>query len=228
MIKRIVLLLLVSGPSCIPPLWNPPPLEYRDLRQLLQRIDNLDNMIRQEKNRSEALQFGPYFEEVLRSIGRNIAYLENERNLLLQQIKEFLGWHPSLKEEVTLLKSIPGIGELTALRLACTLEGGQRFRTARQFAAYLGLTPKERQSGSSVKGRTRISKMGPKELRKALYMPAIVAKASNPDIRALFGRLLERGKSKMSALGAAMRKLAHIAFGVVKNRITYSPMACQP
>ena len=112
------------------------------------------------------------------------------------------------------------------MRLAATLEGGKRFHKARQFAAYLGLTPKERQSGTSLRGRTRITKMGPKDLRKALYMPAIVSKSLNPDIKAFYDNLIARGKSKMSALGAAMRKLAHIAFGVIKNRTVYTPMTC--
>ena len=116
--------------------------------------------------------------------------------------------------------SIPGIGKLTALKMTSVLEGGTRFAGARQFAAYLGLTPRQNQSGI-FKGRTSLSKMGPSALRKALYMPSIVACRCNPDINALYQRLLKAGKTKMSALGAAMRKMAHLAFGVLKNRQNY-------
>jgi transposase len=210
-----------------PALWNPPPLEYRQLQHLLQRLDQLDKMLRQEKNRCETLSVEGCPQEVINSVRNLIDYLESERKRLLEEIRGFVEKHQTLKEDVAILTSIPGIGELTALRLAIPLEGGKRFRTARQFAAYLGLTPKERQSGTSLRGRTRLSKMGPRGLRKALYMPAIVAKSLNPDVRALFDGLVERGKSKMAALGAAMRKLSHIAFGVMRNRTTYRPMDAQ-
>ena len=104
--------------------------------------------------------------------------------------------------------------------MTSALEGGTRFSSARQFAAYLGLTPRQNQSGM-IKGKTSLSKMGPSALRRALYMPSVVACRYNPDVNALYERLLKAGKTKMSALGAAMRKMAHLAFGVLKNRQTY-------
>ena len=103
------------------------------------------------------------------------------------------------------------------------LLGGRHFERAEQLAAYLGLVPVLWESGSSVKGRPRMSKAGPGHLRKLLYMPALVATRWNPHIKAHYERMLERGKSKMAALGAAMRKLAHLCFGVVKSRRPYDP-----
>ena len=97
------------------------------------------------------------------------------------------------------------------------------FVSAEQLAAYLGLVPVERQSGSSVLGRPRLSKTGPAKLRAVLYMAAVVATRHNPHVRAVYDRLLARGKSKMSALGAAMRKLVHLCFGVLKTRLPYQP-----
>jgi len=88
----------------------------------------------------------------------------------------------------------------------------------RQLAAFAGLNPYQRQSGSSVNGQSRLSKIGSKYLRKALYMPAIVATRWNPVIAKFAANLLQRGKCKMSALGAAMRKLLHIVFGVLKTQ----------
>jgi transposase len=97
------------------------------------------------------------------------------------------------------------------------------FRTAEQFAAYLGLVPVERQSGSSLKDRPRLSKTGPAHLRAKLYMAAVLATRHNPHLKNLYQRLQANGKSKMSALGAVMRKLAHLCFGVVKTRTPYQP-----
>lgn len=208
------------GARMEPKPWVPPSPQYRILDQLLRRIEQLDKMIRQEKNRLEALGSGPADRDVVDSIEKTLRYFEKEHKNLFQKIKDHLDQYPDLKDDVDLLTSIPGIGELTALKMTAVLEGGSRFASARQFAAYLGLTPRQNQSGN-MKGKTSLSKMGPSALRKALYMPSVVASKCNPDIHALYERLLRAGKTKMSALGAAMRKMAHLAFGVVKNRKTY-------
>ena len=102
-----------------------------------------------------------------------------------------------------------------------------RFACAEQLAAYLGLVPVERQSGSSVKGKARLSKNGPPEVRAILYMAAVVARKCNPHIRNMAERLAQRGKCKMAILGAAMRKLVHLCFGVLKNQLPYQPLYSQ-
>ena len=198
----------------------PPPPEYRELRALVGRLDQLDKMIRQEKNRLEARP-SPL---VTVSIVEILKALEKERADLLRRIKDFADQHPKLAEDVELLSSIPGIGALTALHLAGILEGGERFDKARQFGAFLGLTPRGFDSGTSVHKKARLTKMGLASARKALYMPALTAIRYNPDVKALYIRLVRAGRPKMCALGAAMRKLAHIAFGVVKHRTAYTPM----
>ena len=111
--------------------------------------------------------------------------------------------------------------------MLCLLYAGH-FHSACQLAAYLGLIPVEHQSGSSVRGRPRLSKNGNARMRAALYMAAVTAIRYNPDVQALYTRLLARGKAKLSALCAAMRKLVHICFGVFKNKQTYRPFVCVP
>lgn len=211
------------GAKMNPKPWMPPSPQYRALEQLLRRLDQLDKMIQQEKNRLEALGSGPADQDVCHSIEKTLSYFENECKELFKKIRNHLDQYPDLKNDVDLLTSIPGIGERTALRMTTALQGGNRFSSARQFAAYLGLTPRRKQSGN-VEGKTTLSKMGPSALRRALYMPSVVACQCNPDVHALYQRLLKAGKTKMSALGAAMRKMAHLAFGVIKNRQIYRPL----
>jgi transposase len=97
------------------------------------------------------------------------------------------------------------------------------FENARKVAAFAGLVPRLRQSGSCVRGRTSLSKVGSPRLRKALYFPAIAALRFNPLVRALGKRLAERGKTKMSIIGAAMRKLLHLCYGVLKSGRPFDP-----
>jgi transposase len=97
------------------------------------------------------------------------------------------------------------------------------FKNARAVAAYAGLTPQQFSSGSSVRKRTRLSKLGNANLRKALYFPAIVAKQHNPIVRAFCARLLAAGKTPMAVVGAAMRKLIHLVYGVLKTGKPFDP-----
>jgi transposase len=98
-----------------------------------------------------------------------------------------------------------------------------QYRSARQVAAYAGLVPRERQSGTSVRGRTRLSKIGNARLRRALYFPAITALRCSPFFQAWAEGLRQRGKSKMSVICAVMRKLIHLAYGVLKSGKPFDP-----
>lgn len=115
------------------------------------------------------------------------------------------------------------MGEKTA-RAWLTVLHSRQFKSAEQVAAFLGLVPVERQSGSSVQGRPHLSKAGDARVRAGWYMAAVVATRYNPDIKALYEPLaLPKGKAKMAALGAAMRKLVPICFGVIKHQQNYRP-----
>jgi transposase len=115
------------------------------------------------------------------------------------------------------LESIPGVGEATIAQILSFMGVPKRFKNARQLAAFVGLNPKKHESGSSVRGRSRLSKTGDSALRKALYMPAISAKKYNPVIKAFCERLQKAGKPPMVIIGAAMRKLLHLIYGVLKS-----------
>jgi transposase len=202
--------------------WEPPPLEVRQLQALMSRLEAVQAELQRELNRQDSAQLAGDPEAVQASIADSIAFWRAEQDKLQRAIDEHIDRHPGLKQEREYLLSIPAVGEKTANRMLCMLHS-RRFVRASQAAAFVGLTPIEHQSGSSVRGRPRLSKAGNPRLRAALYMAAVVAIRHNPDVRALYERLLKRGKTKMSALCAAMRKLVHICFGVLKNRQHYTP-----
>ena len=123
-----------------------------------------------------------------------------------------------MKNNIDLLSSIPGIGQTTAVAILAELPNINSFESAKEIAAFAGLTPAVRQSGTSVRGIGHISKVGNSGLRKALFLPAIVAKQYNPILVEFCERLGKKGKAKMVIIIAAMRKLLHIIFGVLKNQ----------
>ena len=160
---------------------------------------------------------------VLQSIHTMIEQLSQEKKRLERQIDDHIDRHPHLKKDRQLLASIPGIGP-TMSRLMLSVIHSRSFKNAEQLAAFLGVIPKLVESGV-FKGRSALSKKGPPSVRAKLYMAAIVASQHNPDVIKQKNRLLAKGKTKMQALGAAMRKLVHICFGVIKNQTEYSPQA---
>jgi len=122
-----------------------------------------------------------------------------------------------------LLESIPGVGRQTAATVLAELPPVDRLPSAESAAAYAGLAPREFRSGASVRRRTRLSKAGNARLRKALFLPAQTAVRFNPLLKEFFARLVGAGKPKMQAVGACMRKLVMLCYGVLKNRAPFDP-----
>src|SRR5262245_42327147 len=197
-----------------PPQWTPLPREVRELQALVRRLDALEGMRTQERNRLSADPSDP---AVRASIQHVIDVLDDEMRTLRERIHQHFDDHPDLREQRDLLTSIPGIGEATAAILLAEFGDWTRFRRAQSSAAFAGLTPRQRESGDSIHGQARLSKLGASAIRKALYFPALTAMRFNPIARALHDRLLARGKHKMVIVGAIMRKLVHLAFGVLKH-----------
>ncbi|TCU99039.1 transposase IS116/IS110/IS902 family protein [Paracandidimonas soli] len=159
---------------------------------------------------------------MLRSLEQTISFLTQELKRLDKAIDDHIDRHPDLKEDERLLTSIPGIGPRVG-RIMMAIMHNHCFNSAQGLAAYLGLVPVPRQSGSSFLGRCCLAKNGPGSVRAMLYLAAMSAVRYNPHVQALYTRLQANGKSKMSALGAAMRKLVHQCFGVLKTRHEYRP-----
>jgi transposase len=210
------------GATQNPAPWQPPSASARRLKALLTRRDAVADDLQRERNRKEANDFSPTPEAVGESIAQSIAFLEAELKRLEKLIKTHINDDPDMRNKKELLETIPGVGPRVSTHMTA-LFAGRTFERAEQLAAYLGLVPVQWESGSSVRGRPHMSKAGPAHLRKVLYMPAVVARRCNPHIKALNDRLLAKGKSKMAAIGAAMRKLARLCFGVVHTGKPYDP-----
>lgn len=208
------------GDATKPLAWQPPSPSARKLKALLARRDAVADDLQRECNRQEANEFCPVSEVVGDSIAQSIAYMETELKRLDKMIDQHINDDPDLRNNKKLLETIPGVGPRVSTHMTA-LFAGRTFERAEQLAAYLGLVPVMYESGSSVHGRPRMSKAGPAYLRKVLYMPAVVARRWNPHIKALNDRLLAKGKTKMAITGAAMRKLAHLCFGVVHSGKPY-------
>ena len=203
-----------------PPAWQPLAPEVRELQALVRRLESLTQMRTMEENR---LSSGIAVEAVRGSVEELIAHLSEQIKRTETLIRSHINEHPDLKRQRELLDSIPGIGEATAAALLAEVPDISQYRSARQVAAFAGLVPRERQSGSSVRGRVRLSKLGNARLRKAFYFPAITALRSSEFFKEWAKGLRERGKCKMSVIGAAMRKLIHLAFGVLKTGKPFDP-----
>jgi transposase len=203
-----------------PSAWAPPAREVRELQALVRRLESLIEMRVAEENR---LSSGITVEMVRQSVQEHLTYLNQKIKRTEELIRTHINNHPGLKRQSQLLDSIPGIAETTAALLLSEITDIKQYRSARQVAAYAGLVPRERQSGSSVRGRTRLSKIGNARLRRALYFPAITALRCSSFFQAWAKGLQERGKSKMSVICAVMRKLVHVAYGVLKNGKEFDP-----
>ena len=203
-----------------PAAWTPPAPEARILQALLSRREAVAQDLQRERNRQEKANATDTPERIRQSLADSIEFLVKQLAELQQDIDLHIDQHPNLKDDMALLQSIPAVGPQVGSNMLSVMHGHD-FDSAEQLAAYLGLVPVERQSGGSVLGRARLSKAGPARIRAVLYMAAVAAIRCNPHVKAIYERLIARGKSKMSALGAAMRKLVHLCFGVLKTRRPY-------
>jgi transposase len=203
-----------------PPAWTPLPQEVRELQALVRRLESLVEMRVMEENR---LSSGIAVDSVRESVEEHLTHLSEQIKRTEELIRTHIKSHPRLKRQSELLDSIPGIAETTAALLLAEITDIKQYRSARQVAAYAGLVPRERRSGSSVRGRTRLSKIGNARLRRALYFPAITALRCSPFFQQWAEGLRQRGKCKMSVIGAVMRKLIHLAYGVLRTGKPFDP-----
>jgi transposase len=198
--------------------WLPPAPSILALRGLSRRIQALLVNRAQEKNRLHAdcavTKTSPVIRE---SLERHIAGINTEIELLANAAKDRIAADSSLQRKFQHLTSVKGIAEASAITILAELAVLPEDMSARQWVAHAGIDPRYADSGSSVRGQVRISKVGNRHLRRALFLPAMVASQHEPQIRAFYQKLVARGKKPMQALVAVMRKLLHAIYGMFRS-----------
>jgi transposase len=204
-----------------PAAWTPPSAALRQLRELVRTREALTASRVEWTNRRNSGQGSVAADAAMAAV---IARLEAEIVALDQAIEDAIGQNEDLRAKHDLLVSVPGIATHTAAVILSEMPGPEVLRTAREAAAYAGLNPSHRQSGSSLDAPSRISRIGNATLRAALYFPALAAIRWNPLVTSLRQRLKDQGRLKPKQIvGAAMRKLLHLCFGVLKTGKPFDP-----
>jgi len=206
-----------------PPRWTPPPQIYHELRQRLVARDGLLSMRQQARNQRHALlQWPVVIDSVHAHLDKVIAELDERLSALDAEIAQVLrdgAW----AESASLLSTIKGIGMVTTAWLLVGTLNFEACASAEAAAAYAGLVPLARESGSSVRGRAQLGHGGHARLRTALYLATLTAARFNPSIKAQYERLRTAGKPPKVARCAAARKLLHLAYAVVTKRRPFDP-----
>ena len=203
-------------------LWRPPTTRALRLRAITRAIESLGVMHTQEKNREHALKASQALPSlVIREMRRHQRYLEKRMEQLRREARRLIAKDPELDCRFRLMVTVPGIAETSALQILGELAVLPDSLDARQWVAFGGLDPSQFTSGTSVEKRPRISRGGSRHLRRALYMPALVALRREPHLRTFYQRLVNRGKARLQALVAVMRKLLHALFAMFRSHQTY-------
>ena len=202
-----------------PERWQAPSKAVRGLRALVRRREALVELRTEELNRRDSASEP----RVLESIDRVLAHLDEQIAQIEKQIHDHIDRDPTLKEQRALLQTIPGIGKVVSGMLLSYYGGELRFGTSKQAVAFAGLDTSWRESGTSLRGKPRLSKKGHSNIRGTLYMPAVVAMSKTLWGKTFASRLAQAGKPSMVIIGAVMRKLVAIAYGVLKSGQPFNP-----
>src|SRR5262245_34754335 len=199
--------------------WTPPTEAQRKLRALVRhREDLIATRIQQQNRLNDTSE--PLVQDSLRAV---LAILTAQLESVALAIKAHVAAEQELGTSVELLTAIVGIGLVTAYKLLAEFYDLEGYSSAKAVAADAGLTPAHYESGTTVRRRPRISKVGKAGVRAALYWPAITAMTHCEAFKAFAARLAARGKPKGVIIAAVMRKLLHIAYGVLKHKTPYDP-----
>jgi len=203
-------------------LWEPEPDYINECNMLQSAVGHYFKQSTATKNKLHSLASrGVKTGVLVRSLKRQLKHLNKEIETLENKMEELIKEHNM--QMYSNIRSIPGVGKKTALLLIASTNGFKSFENHRQLSAFFGLAPTERTSGTSIKGRSRISKAGNPKIRNYLFLCSFTASQCNPQCNALFTRLVAKGKSKKLALIAVTNKLLKQAFAIAKSGVIYDP-----
>ncbi|WP_411959049.1 IS110 family transposase [Pseudomonas sp. s4] len=197
--------------------WEPEPPAQRRLRALVRRLDDLKEMRQMEQNRLDVAQ-----DAVQQSIQDVIGHITEELEKTRKAIEQTIDDDPDLRKRRDLITSIDGLGDTTATLLLAELGDPLKYQSSSAIVAFSGLNPVVQQSGEFI-GQSTISRTGASRLRAGLWMSGTVSIRYNPVVKALAERLNSRHKAYKQIVCAAMRKLLHLVYGVVKSGIPFDP-----
>ena len=202
--------------------WKQPSPIYRKIKQLTREREQIVEERTVVKNQKHAEETEAYpNKSSLKRMQERIKMLIRQEKEIKEEIAVLIAKDEETQRVVNLLCTIPGIGQLTAAIILAETNGFELVRSRRQLASYAGLDIREKQSGTSVKGKPTISKRGNKYLRKAMHLPALCAIRYNEKFKMLFGRLVSKHGIKMKAAVAVQRKQLELAYTLFKNNSRY-------
>jgi transposase len=204
--------------------WKRPEPVYKKLKQLTREREQLVQIRTMAKNQlhAEQSEAEPNKSSIAR-VQKQIAFLNKQEQEIKAELQELVKQNDQLKSTVKTIGSLPGVGLLTAVTVLAETNGFELIRNKRQLASYAGLDVKEKQSGTSVKGKPRISKKGNRFLRKAMHLPALAAIRHDERFKAIFARLVAKHGIKMKAAVAVQRKLLEMIYTLYKTNKIYDP-----
>jgi transposase len=202
--------------------WQRPKEIFMELKQLTRERDQVveDRTVSKNQLHAEETQAFPNKKSVARVKAR-IQLLNKQEAEIKAEIAALVKGEKQVAESVDLICSIPGVGLLTAATVLAETNGFELIRSKRQLTSYAGLDVKEKQSGTSVKGKPRISKKGNRHLRKVLHMPALSAIRNEERFKTIFTRLVSKHGVKMKAAVAVQRKLLELIYTLYKTNRPY-------
>ena len=201
--------------------WKAPRAAILELRELGRRLSELVHAGAEEKNRFHAKNVAAISRTVIRDVEMHVAQIEKRVNQIEKAAAVVIRGDAGLSEQFAILTKIPGIARRSAILLLTELAVLDPTMTVKQIVGHAGLDPREYESGSSVQKPPRISKLGNARLRAVLYMPALTAIRHDRGARLFFAQLVARGKKKMQAIVAVMRKLLHGIWIVLQRRTSF-------
>lgn len=204
-------------------LWAPPPPKIKAIRDLEREYHNLKTMATEVKNQVHAKDHSFSFDKAsAKRKQKLIDFLEKQTSQILLEISEIIKSDPELKQKISKLESIKGVGFITIVTILAETNCFEKVSSAKQLSSYAGLDVVFNDSGKR-KGKTNISKKGNKFIRKAIFMPALSASKHNHHLKELYKRLVQKGKNKKAALIAVARKLLLLIYAIWKNDSVYIP-----
>lgn len=203
-------------------LWKRPKSIYKNLQQLTRERDQIvaERVTAKNQLHAELSEAEPY-EKSIKRIKARIKLLNTQEKEIKNDIALIVASDENIRKEIDIICTLPGVGELTAVIVLAETNGFELIRNKRQLASYAGLDVKEKQSGTSIKGKPRISKKGNRSLRKAMHFPALTAVKWDENFKELYARLVSKHGIKMKALVAVQRKLLEMIFTLYKNQTSY-------